>query len=275
MFRNTALLGLLAIAACGSADAQPRSAPRTPAPPAPTEALYEVDTAALPAPPPSSTLGGILKSLHVRVCVRSDVPPFSYFGASGLQGFDVGLASQVVDQLSIDYKQALKPEWVVVTANERVKRLQDQACDVMVAAFSYTKERATQVATSKVYVRTDKVLLGASKISRKIPVIAKLEGATGDPGIKGNIQTFRTYQDMVHAMDMDEIDYVATDRPIAEHLIRSTVKNFKVHKTLAENAESYVIAVNNSSPELLVAINRALDQIAQSGRLALLERRWL
>jgi hypothetical protein len=65
MFRNTALLGLLAIAACGSAEAQP--APKAPAPPAPTEALYEVDTAAQPAPPASSTLGGILKALHVRV----------------------------------------------------------------------------------------------------------------------------------------------------------------------------------------------------------------
>jgi ABC-type amino acid transport substrate-binding protein len=161
-----------------------------------------------------------------------------------------------------------------VTAAERVKRLQDQACDVMVAAFSHTKERATQVAMSKVYVRTDKVLLGASKITRKTPVIARLEGATGDPGIKGRVQTYRTYQDIVHAMDLDEIDYITTDLPIAGHLIRSSVKSFKVQKTLAENAESYVIAVNTSSPELLVAINRALTR-SRSQDDSRLERRWL
>lgn len=269
------LLGLFAVTACGTAEAQPKAAPKAPAPAAPADALYEMDTAAQAAPRAGSTLAGILKSLHVRVCVRADVPPFSYFGADGLQGFDVALASQIVDQLSIDFKQALKADWVVVTAAERVKRLQDQACDLMVASFSHNAQRAVQVATSKVYVRTDKVLVAASKIARKTPVIAKLEGATGDAGVKGAERVFRTYQDVVHAMDMDEVDYVATDRPIAEHLIRSSVKGFKIQKTLASNAESYVVAVNNASPELLVAVNKALDDLTQTGRLALLDRRWL
>jgi ABC-type amino acid transport substrate-binding protein len=275
MSARLGLLHLLALAACGTADAQPKPAPQKSAP---ADALYDVDTAAQPAPKAGQSLAGILKSLHVRVCVRSDVPPFSYFGQGGLQGFDVALAQELVDHLSIDYKQALKPEWVVVTAADRMKRLQDSACDLVVASFSYTKERATQVATSKVYVRTDKVLVGSAKITRGTPIVAKLEGATGDSGIKGAREvSFKTYLDIVHAMDMDEIDYVVTDRPIGEHLIRSSVKSFKVTKTLAENAESYVVAVNKDAnhTELLAAIDRALVDLAQTGRLALLERRWL
>lgn len=261
----------LALAACNAAEAQPKPGP------APTEALYEVDTAAQPAPRAGQSLAAMLSSLHVRVCVRSDVPPFSYFGPAGLQGFDIALAQQLVDELSIDYKQALKAEWVVVTAAERMKRLQDGACDLVVASFSYTKERAAQVATSKVYVKTDKVLVGATKITRATPVIAKLEGATGEAGLKGKVQTFKTYLDITHAMDLGEVDYVVTDRPIAEHLIRSSVNSFKVSKTLAEEAESYVIAVGNGAThtELLAAVNRALENLAQTGRLALLERRWL
>jgi len=259
---------LAAAAACSRADAQPAPAGATPA-------LYDLDTAAQPAPGANSALDRVIRSLHVRVCVRADVPPFSYFGPGGLTGFDVALAREIVDQISIDYKQALAPEWVVVTAAERTKRLQDDACDVLVASYSYTKERAAQVATSKVYARTDKVLLAAATLAHKPPVIAKLEGATGDVGVTGTVRSFRTYQEIVHAMDAGEIDYLATDRPIAEHLLRSTVKSYKIAKTLAAGAESYVAAVKPGNADLLAAVDRALETLARSGRLALLERRYL
>jgi ABC-type amino acid transport substrate-binding protein len=51
--------------------------------------------------------------------------------------------------------------------------------------------------------------------------------------------------------------------------------SFAVGKVLAADAESYVAGVANGNPELLAAVNRALDDIARSGRLALLARRWL
>ncbi|MEO8706318.1 MAG: transporter substrate-binding domain-containing protein [Kofleriaceae bacterium] len=262
------LLLLLAAASCSSAEAQPKS---TPAP----EALYEMDTTAQPAPAAGSALDRILKSLQVRVCVRSDVAPFGYFNDHGLAGFDIALAQQVVDQLGIDYKQSLKIEYVVVTSAERIPRLKAGACDFEVAALSYTAARAKEIGMSKVYTRSDKVLLASTKAPRPTPVIAVLEGATAPTtGVKGTTRAFRTYQDMVHAMDMGEIDYVATDRPIAEHLMRSTINGFKIDKVLAANAESYVVATPLGS-DMLVAINRALDDLAQTGRLALLDRRWL
>lgn len=266
MANHTLLLALLA--ACNTADAQPR--PTAPA----NEPLYDVDTEASPPPAAGSQIDGILKSLHVRVCVRADVAPFGSFGDGGLRGFDIALANEIVDQLSIDHKQALTPTWVVVSAAERIKRVQDNACDFMIAAFSLTPDRAAQLATSKVYLRTDKVLLAASKITRKQPVIAQLEGATG-AAVAGTPRTFRTYQEIIHAMDSGEVDYVATDRPIAEHLMRSSVTGFTVSKVLAPNAESYVVATGKPNKELATAIDRALVNIANTGRLALLEQRWL
>jgi len=237
--------------------------------------LYELDTQAQKAPPPSSALDRVLKSLYVRVCVRSDVAPFGSFSQGTLAGFDIDLAREITNQLGIDYKQALGLEWVVVDAEQRIKRVADGACDLVVADLSYTKERAAQIGTSKVYLRTDKVLVGAKRITRKMPVIAKLAGATGDAGIPGTTKELRTYQEIIHAMDNGEVDYVVTDRPIADHLIRSTVTPFQVTKTLAENAESYVVGVAKGSPELLAAVNRALEDLARNGRLALIARRWL
>ena len=269
MANQTLLLALLA--ACGSADAQPQ---RQPAPPPSNEPLFDVDTEAVAPPAAGSQVDGMLKSLHVRVCVRADVAPFASFGDQGLRGFDIALANEIIDQLSIDHKQALSPTWVVVSAAERMKRVQDGACDFMIAAFSWTPDRAAQLATSKVYLRTDKVLLAAAKVTRSKPVIAQLDGATGSAPV-GVTRTFRTYQEIIHAMDMGEVDYVATDRPIAEHLMRSSVTSFAISKTLASNAESYVVATGKPNRELATAIDRALTTIANSGRLALLERRWL
>jgi aspartate/glutamate/glutamine transport system substrate-binding protein len=266
MDHRFALLGLFAFGCGAQADAQPKPA---------ADELYDVDTAQQPAPAAGSSLDRMVKSLQARVCVRVDVPPFGTFASGGLQGFDIALANELVDQLSIDYKTALTTEWVVVSANERSKRVQEDACDFAVAAFSRTKQREQEVAMSKVYARTDKVLVAAAKITRKEPVIAKLAGTTGDAGVKGKVREFRTYQEIIHAMDHEEIDYLATDKPIAEHLLRSTVKPFAISKTLAANSELYVVAVRRGNTELATAIDRALDTIARNGRLALLERRWL
>lgn len=237
--------------------------------------LYDVDTAAQPAPAPNSTIHKLLESLHVRVCVRADVAPFAQFTGGVLTGFDIALAGEIVDQISIDYKGALRPTWVIVTADERISRLQQDACDMMIGSFSYTAERAKQVATSQVYARTDKVLVGATKVTRRVPVIAKLEGATGDAGVAGTVRTFKTYQEIVFAMDQQEIDYLATDRPIAEYLMRSTIKSYAIKKTLTAASESYVIGVKLGNTAMLAAVDRALEAIARTGRLALLERRWL
>ena len=261
-----------------SAGQAPPSAPEVATPPAPLgdgTALYELDTQAQPAPAAGSALDRILKGLHMRVCVRGDVAPLGSFESGGLDGLEIELATEIVRQISVDYKQPLKVDWTVVAAPDRLKRLQDDGCDLLVASLSQTPERAAQVSLSKVYLRTDKVLLAATKVTRKTPVIAKVGGTTGDAGIKGTERAFTSYQEIVYAMDSDEIDYLVTDRPIAAHLIRSSSKPFTISKTLAPGAESYVAATQNGHPELIAAVNKALDDLARSGRLALIHRRWL
>ncbi|HEU0037456.1 MAG TPA: transporter substrate-binding domain-containing protein [Kofleriaceae bacterium] len=212
----------------------------------------------------------------MRVCVRGDVAPFGSFSNTGLEGFEIELANEIVKQISIDYKQVLKVDWTVVSAGERIPRLVDDGCDLLVASLSYTPERATQVATSKVYLKTDKVLLAAAKITRTTPVIAKIAGTTGDAGgLKGTERTFASYQELVYAMDEGQIDYLVTDRPIAEHLIRSATRPYSITKTLSTASEAYVAATNKARTDVLAAVDKALTDLAKSGRLALLQRRWL
>jgi ABC-type amino acid transport substrate-binding protein len=275
----------LLAAACGESKSPPGAGTEAPKPtetPAPAttaphddSALYDLDTDPQKPPAPGSALEKIVKGLHVRVCVRADVAPFGAFSSTGLEGLEIELATEIVKQIGIDYKQALKVDWTIVTAPDRIKRLQDDGCDLLVAALSYTAERAQQVGTSKVYLKTDKVLMQAQNITRKTPVIAQVGGTTGDAGIKGTPRTFASYQEVVYAMDADEIDYLVTDRPIADQLIRSSTKPYTIGKTLAAGAESYVAATNKAHTDVLAAVDKALEDLAKSGRLALIHRRWL
>ena len=249
-----------------------------PAPAAPEEPanLYEMDTDAQKAAP-NSTMARVLGSMYVRACVRSDVPPFGSFSSQhSLEGLDIELANELVRQMSIDFKQVFKVEWAVVDAADRMDRLKNGACDILVANFSQTAERAKEVDMSKIYLRTDKVLVAANAITRKSPVVGHVGGTTGDMGgIKGTAKMFHSYQQVVYDMDAGGVDYVITDRPIAEYLVRSSTKGFKITKTLAKNAEAYTVAVAKGDGTLLAAVNRALEELARQGRLALMQRRWL
>ncbi|MBX3233879.1 MAG: amino acid ABC transporter substrate-binding protein [Labilithrix sp.] len=280
LFVGATLLGCDRSKEKAEADATPPIASTTaaaaPAPLTGDTPLFDLDTETQKAPD-GSALDRIIKGLHVRVCVRADVAPFGSFSSTGLQGLEVELASALVEQISIDYKQPLKIDWTVVSAPERIKRLQEDGCDVLVASLSHTAERAGQVGLSKPYLKTDKVLLAAGKITRKVPVIAKVAGTTSElpADVKGTERVFTTYQEVAYAMDNEEIDYLVTDRPIADQLVRSVTKPYSVTKTVAPGAESYVAAVPNGHPELLAAVDKALADLARTGRLAHIHRRWL
>lgn len=237
--------------------------------------LYSIDTDAVPAPPAKSALARILKRHVLRVCVRADAPPFGYFARKGLTGFDVHLAMELAKQISIDYKAVLSVSWNPTPAGDRVGRLRRNACDISVSALSWTRGRAGQIGLSKAYAQTDKVLVAAEQPRAKA-VIGLVKGTTGGTGgVKAAKRWFNTWNEVLFAMRNGGIDYTVSDRPIAIHLTRSTSKAYKVSKVLAKNAEKYVVGVKKGNKHLLKAVNKALTDLAQSGRLAYLQRRWL
>lgn len=237
--------------------------------------LYEKDAPVLPEPSKNTALGRILNNQAIRVCVRTDVPPFGYFSNTGLTGFDIDLAKQIAVQLSIFYKKNLLISWISIHANARIKSLQNNHCDMVIAAFSYTKSRAKQIAFTKRYLKTDKVIVSNTQITRKQPIIALVRGTTNSAkGLKGQIKRYNSYKEIIFAMEQGDVDYIVADRPIALHMIRSVTKSFRIVRALPQT-ELYGIGVRRNHPHLLSAINRALDALARSGRLAYLHRQWL
>lgn len=237
--------------------------------------VYNLDSPSSPLPPKKTALRRIISNQVIRVCVRTDVPPFGYFSNTGLTGFDVALSKALAVQMSIFYKKNLHISWVAINASARVSSLQKGHCDIVIAAFSYTAKRAKQVAFSKRYLKTDKVIISNANITRKVPVIALVKGTTNTAkGLKGSIKRFNNYKEIIFAMENGSVDYVTTDRPIAQHMMRSVTRPFNMVKELPQS-ELYGVGVNKANTHLLKAVNRALGALAKSGRLAYLHRQWL
>lgn len=242
--------------------------------PRPTS-LTKIDVPALAAPPAKSNLATILRRGSLKVCVRSDVPPFGYFTSKGLVGFDIHLAKELSVQLGIYYKKTLQVNWQVIEAGERIPKLKKQSCDVVAAAFSYTAARAAQISFSEIYLETDKVAIASKNIVRKVPVIALVRGTTNyAKGLKGAVRYFSNYKEIMQAMKNGEVDLVVADRPMARHMIRSVTKSFGLHKALRQK-ERYALGVNTKHKYLLQVLNRALRDLAKSGRLSHMVRKWL
>lgn len=223
--------------------------------------------------PQGTVLGMILKSGTVRVCVRSDVPPFGYFEGETLKGFDIVLAKKIISGISIRYNKTLRAQWTIINAKERIPSLQQGRCDLVVAAFSKTPERSKQVGFSNVYLRTHKVLLARKSVTRTPAIVATVSGTTGQssriPGAR--VASFFNYNEILGAMKRGLVDYVFTDHPVAQYLLKNS-SGYTLKKVLKET-ESYAVGVHMHHTQLRKEINDVLSYLARSGHLAYFQRK--
>lgn len=226
------------------------------------------------------TDGGLLKSVlssrAIRVCIRTDIPPFGFFSGKTLAGFDVALASELTTALSIRFRKQLRAKWIVIRAAGRVGVLRKGICDMVIAAFSKTKSRMKHIAFSDVYFKTHKVLLKKVGTISSVPIVAQVLRTTQAtlklP--KAMYSSFYSYSDVLYTMRQKLVDYVVTDAPIGRFMVRQSRQAYTLHTTL-KDSEYYSVGVPKGQSKWLNAINDAIRQIKRSGRLKFLEKKWL
>lgn len=116
-----------------------------------------------------------------------------------------------------------------------------------------------------------------AETTRKNPVLAIVRGTTTPDAqslFNAEIRFFENYKEIIYAMESGSIDYVITDHPIALHMIRSVSKKYKIVKKLGLS-EEYAIGVQLENKTLLHVTDLILLDLAQSGKLAYLQRQWL
>ncbi len=120
----------------------------------------------------SNSLEEIQKTGVLRVGVGVNMAPFSKLDEEGFDGFEVKLAKEIGRRIFDDKKGRV--ELVGINVKDRIPALQNNKVDIIIRAFSVTKERRKLVDFSTPYFLTDIAIM--TRKEDKIKGIASLRG---------------------------------------------------------------------------------------------------
>lgn len=213
------------------------------------------------------------------VGTNAEFPPFTYIENGKIVGFDIDIATEVVKRLgkTIQFKdmpfEALIPEIILGHV------------DFAAAGLSYSEERAKRVSFTKSYITEDPLVILSASDQQKLSLedlkgkkVIVIEGFTADlfMSSKEGVDLIRlpTQADGFMAMK--------SGRAAAFVTAKSTVDAFfevqgssNFHFTPIEGtSDTCALVVPKSKPQLLLTIQKALDEMETDGTLAQLKTKW-
>ena len=217
----------------------------------------------------------------INIGLEGTYPPFSFVDENGkLTGFEVQLSEALAKELGVKVKLQSTP-WAGILAALESKRL-----DVVVNQVTISDERKKKYDFSKPYTVSGIQAVVAKKNADSIKQASDLAGEKVGMGLgtnyeqwlKDNVPTavVKTYDDdptKYQDLRVGRIDAILVDRLAAFDLINKT------NETLALAGEAFSrqeagIAVRKGEPELLKALDDALDKLRADGTLAKLSKQW-
>jgi polar amino acid transport system substrate-binding protein len=193
-------------------------------------------------------------------------------------GFDVDTCVAIAKHLGV--KMEHKP----ITVEARIPELSLGRVDLVAAAFGYTKERAEQVAFTsshyqiplKIIVASDSGITKFSDLAGK--KISTEKGSTPELYVRKVIPTAEvvTFQDNASqflALQQGKVQGFAIGQASGLRFVKESSGKFKfLDEALAY--EATCLGVQKGEPELLAAVNKALQDMEASGELDALWTKW-
>jgi ABC-type amino acid transport substrate-binding protein len=213
------------------------------------------------------------------VGTNAEFPPFTSIEDGKIVGFDIDVATEVAKRLGkqITFKdvpfEALIPDLVLGYV------------DFVAAGLSYTEERAQKVLFTKPYVEGDPlIILTAEKSDQPLTLndlvgksVAVNEGFTADSllsSIEGiHLVRLATTSDAFMALKSKRVTAFVTAKSTYETFMKAQKESFYSHE-IEGTSETCVLAVPKTKPELLKAIQGALDAMQQDGTMTALKTKW-
>lgn len=215
-------------------------------------------------------------SKTITVGTSADFPPFEYIENGRFVGFDMDLMREIAKIAGFELK------FVDMSFDSLIPALRAGQIDVVAAAMTITEERKQVVDFSIPYWTADQSVIVRADSNLTITVlfgkykIGVQTGTTGDlwctdelvsKGIlpERNLKRYDTFILALSDLLNGNIDAIVLDSPVASRF--AATKPVKVVGIIV-TGEQYGIAVRKGNKELLNAINNALKQIIESGKMS-------
>ncbi|MCY1390815.1 Cystine-binding periplasmic protein precursor [compost metagenome] len=216
----------------------------------------------------------------INVGLEGTYPPFSYVDADGkLSGFEVDFSEALAKELGV--KAKLQPtKWDGILAALESKRL-----DVVINQVTISEERKKKYDFSTPYTISGIQALTLKKNEGSIKTAADLAGKKVGVGLGTNYEQWlkdnvpqaiiKTYDDdptKYQDLRVGRIDAILVDRLAALELV-AKAKDTAVSGEAFSRQEAG-IALRKGEPELLDAINKAIEKLRADGTLKKLSEKY-
>jgi glutamate/aspartate transport system substrate-binding protein len=246
-----------------------------------------------PGAPPSGTLEKIKATKTIALGYRDSSVPFSYAGPTKEpMGYSVDLCMRVVQDLRSELKLPdLRPRWVPVSVETRVRALVDGTIDLECGSTTNTLSRQERVDFSLTTFITGASLLAlaGSNVGDRLGAIriAVIPGTTTEQMVKNAIASMgataadaklvavNDHADGLAAVVDRRAEVYATDRAILMGLVTSA-SNPRQFALLDRylSYEPYALMLRRGDPAFRLAVNRTLARLYRSGQVLDIYRRW-
>lgn len=226
----------------------------------------------------------IKKRGYIIVGVRNDSYPFGYRDKNNKRaGLDVEIAQQISKEIfNSDYYD--KVEFVDVTAQDRISKLNSKQVDILVATMSVNEKRKLVMDFSTPYFSTSQKILvrGDSKITHLSYFNTKgrlcvVLGTTGEKIIRliapnANVVGVKTYNEAFDYLKNGAVDAILGDDCLLKGIINRNKGDYKIINRAYSN-EYYAVALRKTddSKELLSAINSAIVNMVDEKKLKVIK----
>ncbi len=221
------------------------------------------------------------KAKVLKIGAEMTFPPFEFQeeGNKEYVGFDMDLARAVAKQMG--YTAEIQN----IGFDGLIPALEAGNIDMIVSGMSITEERSKKIAFSKPYyksglsivVKGDNNSITSFKDleGKRIAVQIGTTGAEEARKIKdAKVREYNSNSEAYMELKAGGVDAVVNDLPVNEYyLTKSGEKNAKIVGDIV-NAEEYGMAVTKKNTELVVKVNKAIDELKKNGEYEKIYVKW-
>lgn len=224
----------------------------------------------------------LVDASSLTIGVKDDQPGLGLDEGGELVGFDVEVATYVAGHLGID-----DVELVGITSAEREEKLVSGEVDMVVATYSITPARKTEVTFGgPYYVAKQDILVRADEDA--VSGVRDLEGRSVCQGAGSNsanritdglgidvreLQEAETYSDCIERLSEGSVDAVSTDNLILAGFLAEDPDSFRfVNNPFTD--EKYGVGLPHGDVAACEAVNKAVGAMYQDGTAVALLEKW-